>query len=170
MAKTFAVTIQTKPYLKKYLESLYGSPLVFTTKNHFGMIVASSLEKPIEFHHKKEVLKRRTDKYDATLQIHCPKTFFKKRRFGLDTSEKQTITINKLVETQFEEELWKTALYMQAMAGSEIKEALEYFCRNHNIIIDEDITYEALKQKEFRFRKKKEKSAPQLSREKMTII
>jgi hypothetical protein len=41
-----------------------------------------------------------------------------------------------------------------SLTGIEFKDALEDFCKRYNIEIEEDITFEALKKKEYRERKK----------------
>jgi hypothetical protein len=167
--KHFELCVQTKPYLKKYFQTLYGNParnkeIVFTTDNLFGICIAASLFRPLQFHHRKELLKLRTDKFDARMDIHLPITFLTERRGGFAISDAHTITINKLFENRFEEDLWKFCL-LKNIQDVETKDALEEFCQLYNIVIDEDITYEAIKKKEWRYRKKMKNSAPQLSRE-----
>jgi hypothetical protein len=169
--KHFDLSVQTKPYLKKYFQTLYGDPahnkqIFFTTDNLFGICIAAFLFRPIKFHHRKEMLRLRTDKFDATLQIHLPITILTERRGGFEISDAHTITLNKLFENRFEEDLWKFCL-VENIKEVETKDALEKFCTLYNIVIDEDITYEAIKKKEWRYRKKMNNCAPQLSREEL---
>ncbi len=161
--KHFELTIPTKPYLKKYLHSLYGDPLIFTIENHFGICIAAFLHRPLLFHHRKELLKMRTDKFEATLTIRLPFTILTERRGGYDISDRYIITLNKLFENRFEEDLWRFCIAMN-LRKIETKDAIELFCSIYNISIDEDITFDALKKKEWRFRKKMEISAPHVSR------
>jgi hypothetical protein len=172
--KHFDLTIQTKPYLKKYFQTLYGDvkqgkEIFFSTDNLFGICIAAFLFRPLKFHHRKEMLRLRTDKFDAAMNIHLPITILTERRGGFEISDQHTITINKLFEQRFEEDLWKFCL-IENIKDVETKDALEKFCDLYNIVIDEDITYEAIKKKEWRYRKKMKNSAPQLSREELMVL
>lgn len=178
MSKGLKVTIQTKPYLKKYLHTLYGNPLRFTSDNEFGICLAAFLHRPVsnlfntdpvpvlayKSHDNKQILKMRLDSYESFIDIHLPKTFLTERRGGFDIKDQHVIVLNKLFEKKFEADLWRLCTVMNIL-GVEIKEALTEVAESYNIVIDEDITYEALKQKEFRYRKKMELSAPDLSPE-----
>jgi hypothetical protein len=44
------------------------------------------------------------------MEIHLPITFLTERRGGFAISDAHTITINKLFENRFEEDLWKFCL------------------------------------------------------------
>lgn len=158
----FSVTILTKPYLKKYLHTLYGNPIVFTTDNLFGVIIAAMLERPIEFQRTKEALRCRVDHYTQSVEIHCPMAFLTKGRYGFDINERHILTLNKFYEAIFEEKLYQFCA-MHSIGRVEIKDSLEEFCRLHGIEIDEDITWEALKKKEYRYRKNLQNISPQLS-------
>lgn len=158
----FSITLKTKPYLKKYLHALYGDPLIFTLDNFFGMSVAGLLENPIDPQRKKQDLRLRCDRFGTDLLLYCPLNFIRKSRYGTDICEKQTISINKLFEERFEEDVFRYCHTLK-LVGVEIKDALEEFCRIYNIEIDVDITYEAIKKKEFRYRKNLEQISPQLS-------
>ena len=98
----FSLVIYTKPYLKKYLHSLYGNPLIFDKDNLFGVTVAAFLDKPLDFHVTKEELRCRTDKYTEKMEVFLPKTILTKRRsLGYDLTDQHTITLNKFFETRF---------------------------------------------------------------------
>jgi len=164
----FSITIQTKPYLKKYLQSLYGEPLMFTTDNSFGIIVESLLTRPTEDHHSAVELKQRFDKFTAPLEIFIPNRYLFKRK-GFAITDRHTISLNKFFEKQFSEQLLSWC-EMGVIYEVEFKKNIEDFCWRHKINIgeeaDDDITFDALKKKEWRFRKKKQEklkeSAPPL--------
>lgn len=125
--------------------------------------MAAYLEKPLEFHHTKEQLRCRTDKYSEPLQIHLHKSILTKRRgLGFDISDASTISINKFFETRFNEDLKKWC-ELGTIYKVEYKKNIEDFCMRHRIELEYDITFEAIKKKEYRFRKKSEEIAPQLS-------
>jgi hypothetical protein len=164
----FSVTIATKPYLKKYLHALYGNPLIFSTTNYFGMSVAAFLERPIEIQHSKDVLRRRTDKYEDKIEIKCPTSFLTKGRMGFDITDHHTITLNKLFEERFEEDLFRYC-NMGIVYKVEVKKSIEQFCWKHRIEIDGDITFDAIKKKEWRYRTKMEEKSPQVSPQKVVF-
>ena len=148
----FTVKILTKPYLKKYLQSIYGQPIIFTTKNFFGSVVLALLEKPSVPREKKDKMRLRIDSFTSTLEIYCPIWFLKQHKYGFDISEAHIIALNKLFEQRFTEDLFKFCKVLN-LCGVDIEDGLEEFCRMHSLEIDEDITIEGLKQKEYRYRK-----------------
>lgn len=147
---TFLIKIATKPYLKKYLYHLYGEPLVFSTCNYFGMSVAAFLQRPYEFHKPAEELRRRTDKFNDQLEIFLPERM-RAKRFSHDLTDKHIISLNKLFETRFCEDLCKWC-ELGTIYNVQYKKNLEDFCWRNKIEIPEDITYDAIKKKEYRFR------------------
>jgi hypothetical protein len=198
------VTIATKPYLKKYLQKLYGNPLTFSADNHFGICISAFLFRPAtpgksekhptgqgddqkpretskantafnapliyKVHDAPKILRQRVDTFDSFMDIYLPKGIlthkdneaYVKVKGGFEISDQHTIILNKLFETKFAEELWKMTTIMNIL-GIETKDALIEICNTYGIVIDDDITFDALKQKEFRYRKKMEISAPDLS-------
>lgn len=148
----FSVTIATKPYLKKYLQHLYGCPLVFSTNNYFGISLAAFLTSPLSFHESAEVLHCRTDKFTDTIEIWFPDNFKQKRK-SFSITDRHTITFNKLFENRFSEDLYKWC-DLGMIYQVEFKKSMQDFCWRHNIEIPEDITYDAIKQKEWRYREK----------------
>jgi hypothetical protein len=157
----FSVTIQTKPYLKKYLQSLYGDPLIFTTHNSFGIIAEALLTRPLEDHNSQEVLRQRFDKYTTQLTFFVPKRNLLKRK-GFTVTPPHILSLNKFFEKQFCEHLLHWC-EMGVVYKVEYKKNIEDFCWRHKISIgeeaDDDITFDALKKKEWRFRKKNEEKS-----------
>lgn len=151
----FSLIIYTKPYLKKYLQSLYGNPIIFDKDNLFGVTIAAFLEKPLDFHVTKEELRCRTDKYTEKLEIFLPKTILTKRRStGYDLSDANTITLNKFFETRFTEDLARWC-ELGMVYKVEFKKNIEDFCHRYKIELEYDITFDAIKKKEYRLREKR---------------
>jgi len=148
----FPLNIPVKPYIKHYLHALYGSTIIFTPNNYFGIVLASLLQRPLRHHYPPTVLTYRVfDKFDDTLTVYLPKWWLTKYEFGHTLTNNQIISVNKLFEERFEEDLLK-ACSLAAIYNVEIKQALEEFCMRHNISIEEHITYETLRKKEYRKR------------------
>lgn len=148
----FTVKILTKPYIKKYLQAIYGDPLVFTTKNFFGSILIGLLDKSSPSRESKKVLRMRLDKFTTTLEVYCPTWFLREHKYGFNISEAHMVAMNKLFEQRFTEDLYKFC-HVLNICGVNLDDALEEFCRCHKIELDVDATMDGLKQKEYRYRK-----------------
>lgn len=94
------------------------------------------------------------DKYSEKMEIFLPKTILTKSRpLGYDLSDQHTITINKFFETRFTEDIARWC-ELGAIYKVEFKKNIEDFCHRHKIEIEYDITFEAIKKKEYRLREK----------------
>jgi hypothetical protein len=153
MKDHFTLTIPTKPYLAKYLYTLYGQPIVFTTTNYFGTTLLGYITTRIYLQNQAHVTHRKFDEFNTPLYVLLPFHWLKNYQYKTSISKVNIIYINKHFEERFTRELsWYC--YVLSLTGIEFKDALEQFCKGHNIEIDEDITFEALKKKEYRERKK----------------
>lgn len=152
----FGITIPTKPYLSKYLQSLYGSPIVFSTKNYFGTSLLGYLTTRMYFQ-AETITHQKFDSFNTFMNVHLPMHWLYQYKFKTQIPKCNVIYLNKHFEERFEEDLSRFCS-MHAKQGMQIKDALELFCRIHSIEIDEDITYDALKQKEYRSRKEIQKT------------
>lgn len=175
--KHYILRLYTKKYLRVYLEKQYGSPIVFSTNNHFGLCLAGLLQNPIEFHHKKEFLRMRVDRLDEIMEIHIPHSFLKNRsRKGFDVQESHQISLTKLFEEKFEDHLFEYCL-AHCSAGKAKNDVIRDFCKRYGIEIgdedDDHISMDALIKKEYRKKKEienLEKAAPHLSFEKPRFL
>lgn len=167
--KSFSISIPTKPYLKKYIETVYGNPVNFSTKDYFGMTIALSLKKPIRNKEGQPVKKMRFDSFTSNFILKASTSWFGHSDYNLAVDENQALTVNKLMEQKFEEDLYNFCTQL-SLVGVETKDALHLFCEQYNLEIDEDIAFEALKKKEYRYRKDLEKNCAELSRERTKQI
>lgn len=156
MAKTYSIQIPTKPYLKKYIESLYGSPTVFTKKNFFGMCLMGFLDRKFYNRDKDVIIHQAFNAYTVHLTLFLPRIWLLASHYGQDLPPQNVINLNRLMQERFEEDLYKHCQVL-TLTGIDIKDALEDFCRLHDISIEEDISFESLKKKEYRIRKLYEK-------------
>ena len=171
MGAHYSITIPTKPYLKKYIESLYGKPVVFTQDNYFGMSLTGFLNRKFFVRHNESITHKRFDEFSAGLQLYFPRWWITQSHFGTDLPKMNIIYLNKTFEERLEEDLSRHCIILD-LIGIQIKDSIEDFCKMHCIEIDEDITMDALKKKEYRFRKNKysENFIAQLSRKKSRLI
>lgn len=160
MATYFTVTLPTKAYLKKYIEVLYGSPVVFNTNSFLGKVIALALDKSVYPEVNRTIIYKSFDRYDKMLHISLPRVWLEKYYYGTDIHPKKAVYINKLIEDKFNEELFQYCQLLDIL-NIERKDALLDFCLKYNLEIDEDITFETIKKMEFRFRQKKSDKVPQ---------
>lgn len=152
MPGTYKISIPTKPYLKKYLENLYGNKIIISPSNYLGITIISLLERGYFEDQYKDFLKyRQFNKYDVKIDLHLPKWYLKNSHFGTGLSKENVILINRHFEERFTEELCYFTKLM-ALSGIEMKNSIEWFCSFYNIEIDCDITSDAVKKKEYRKR------------------
>jgi len=174
----YPLIIPTKPYIKQYLQALYGNPVIFNSSNSLGIILVALLERPFKSHKRKDILSFRVfDKFDTPMHTYLPKSWLKNYKYGHTLSDQNIIALNKFFENQFEEDLYK-ACELARIYKVELKKAMEEFCWRHCIEIEEHISFEALKKKEYRFRIEQEKQKqktlqkhpPPLSRQNLTLL
>jgi hypothetical protein len=149
--KYYSLHIPTKTYLRKYITSIYGDPIVINTSHYFGLTIIAFLERKFFFRQKQTVVHQKFDVLNDQLTIKLPTWWMKQSHFGTDIPQQSIIYINKLFEERFEEDLSKFCAVYNAV-GVEYKDAREEFCKLYNIELEEDITGEALKKKEYRYR------------------
>lgn len=157
MANHYSINIPTKPYIKKYLEALYGSPVVFTQENYFGTSVLAYLDKKFYARETEELTFRKWDKFTENLTIFLPRWWLLQSHFGKDLPRQNIIYLNKHFENRFEEDLYKH-VKGRVRTGGQLKDAMEEFCKDHGIELEYDISYESLKKKEQRAREKFQKN------------
>jgi hypothetical protein len=157
MAGQYSINIPTKPYIKKYLEALYGSPVVFTQENYFGTSILAYLDRKFYTRETEHLTFRKWDKFSTNLTLFLPRWWLLQTHFGTDLPKQNIIYLNKHFENRFEEDLYKHCK-REVKAGKQFKDAMEDFCTEHGISIEEDITFDSLKKKEQRAREKFQKN------------
>ena len=159
MAKSesvFKVKFMTKPYLLKYLQYMYGHPIRITTRTPLRNEIAILLEKNIFPRHSKEQLQYKLTSYKTECTILLPYSWLKNREFGTGLSEKNAVSLNEFIHWQFEMYFFQfitSRIYIDKRFNS-INNIIEQFADHLNIIIDEDITMDALTKIAFRLREK----------------
>jgi hypothetical protein len=161
----FTICLPTKAYLKKYIHTLYGDPVVIKASNVFADVFLAMLQVPVPVKHSRPLLDQQLNRYSSIVEVKVPVSMF--YRLPKEPGEHSVIRINRFFENRFEEDLAKTVGHMQAILQIERQQAIEKFAEDHRIDIDVDITMDALKKKDYRFRKEKEEisklSLPNLS-------
>lgn len=159
--RTFAVNIPTKSYLRKYLHKRYGYPVVINNRTLIGSVLVAFLNKKVYSDRSNA-----TDLFNtyATLndRLECVvaqnEVFF--GTTGLQIDPAKVIVINRYFSAQFEEDVHRFCLQNITSNGKRpgYDRALEKFAEMFDIEFDVDITFEALKKMEYRYRKKLEQN------------
>jgi len=159
----FSVVLPTKPFLKKYIETDYGSPAQFDSSDYYGMMIALALEKDVYHNKEWSFIHKAFDKFTVQLQILLPVRWFNEYQYGTGINQKNAVFLNKLLEKKFEDEFANFA-FCYKMLGLERKNAIEDFCKRYNIELEYDINYDAMVKKHQRYEEKSAKKfAPDLS-------
>lgn len=146
----YTLDVSTKSYIRKYFTCLYGDIISISHKSDFGdTILTKFLTSPIIRVNKKELNIAFKD-YNDKLTFQLPIDML--HRLETEPSQQQVYGINRYLENVFETDLCMFVA-CASFFGIERKLAIERFAAMHRISIEEDVTYEALKQKEYRFRK-----------------
>jgi hypothetical protein len=150
MIEHYSVSVPCKTYVRKYFCTLYGDTIQLNQQSDtFDTILTKMVTKPLQRlnHHK---LNQAFLFYNNQIKFQLPIDYF--HRLDKDLDRQQIFSINRFLENVFESDLF-TIVNIGAAFGIERRTAIESFARNYNIILEEDITYEALKQSEYRLRK-----------------
>lgn len=167
--KTFAVSIPTKTYLKKYIHRRYGYPIAINTQTLFGMVVNSLLDKKTYQDTPDFQRDIRYNSFVDKIELVIPAYKVYSYKEGLNISKDKVIVINRYFELQFEEDLHRYCFNRVDTAGREMRykgkggcgyeKAINEFAEIYGIDLEIDITFECLKKSEYRLRKKIEKNS-----------
>ncbi|HYD21538.1 MAG TPA: hypothetical protein VEB40_08690 [Flavipsychrobacter sp.] len=161
----YTLKVPCKPYIRKFATALFGDPIKADNKTTIGIIVIQSLEKnvyenrSIRDWYYKLFMKERPD----LLEIEITKWQF--AAIGSEFPRASMLTINRFLENSFDENLY---LYTNAHIDNGKRyngkeQSLISFAEKYGIEIavdseDEgDITIDALKKKESRYRNRLKK-------------
>jgi hypothetical protein len=157
--KTFALTIPTKSYIRKYIHRRYGYPVILNHKHLFGSVVLSYLQKKVYTSGATSIHQATYSTYRDRVEMVIPQSYIIKNIHGLNIPLEKAIVVNRYFENQFEEDLYHFCKYNLTKNGKHpgYDVAICQFADRHAIEFDVDITFEALKKMEYRFRKNLEK-------------
>jgi hypothetical protein len=156
-SRSYTVIVPTKTYLRKYLHAQYGNPIKLDYLTTLGNLVLCLLDNKtftinVSEKYKEQRIQYMNDEVHFTAPIS---TMYWK---GFTLSKDKIIAVNRFIENDFVRELsfyCKSNLKNRAWRPG-IKEAIYSFCQEHQIEMDEDVTFDALQKSEFRYRKREE--------------
>jgi len=150
----FTISIRCKSYLKKYFTTLYGDPIELKQSQAFADTILTKLCNKSTYRigeKNANICHHAVKNYTGKLIMKIPFNFF--YRIDKSPSIELQYNINLYLQKVFEEDFCEVVQRAHTWANITKKIAIEKFADNHAIIIDEEITYEALKQIEHRYRK-----------------
>jgi hypothetical protein len=152
--RTYSVDIPTKTYLRKYVHAVYGNPVQLKYNTNLGILVLCLLEKDhFTVDMNKEKMDVRLSYMNDKIGIITPLSKMQKRGFSLTNNK--IIAINRFIETEFQQELYKYCRDNKQDRSWRpgIDKSIHAFAEQFGILVDIDITFEALKKAEYRYRK-----------------
>lgn len=162
MKSHFTVKIPTTPLLKKFINTNFlkqnASAIKIDNSTMFGIIIISLLNKPwVTTNLNKYEEATKYSKF--TDNIICVGPLSLMSHYGTEITMQQCIQINRHFDEMLNYELYlfckKNVDESKRYSGYD--KILNTFANSYNIIIDQDITFDGLKKREYRFRKEKEK-------------
>lgn len=135
--------IPLKPYVAKYVRSLYNDPFILTNTNYLGVIIYSILQKKNALNLNLKYEAKRYDLLTDSITIMIPDHLVHSYKTGHIIDPQHAISINHLIEAKINEEIfaWCTAYSHHKY---QIKKAIEAFCDHHTINIEHDISTDAI--------------------------
>jgi len=151
------IPIQVKPHVKKYLQAIYGDAIIISAENPGSMVMYGFLQKKSQslFTNKVELHKKFIAQNKTIYLLIQKRDVY---RHGISISEKNHVLVNHFFEQQITQLIHLIANGYVNIRKTR-KKAIEDFCGQYNIEIDEDITMEALTKNDQRYGEKLKKIA-----------
>ncbi|MFL5786729.1 MAG: hypothetical protein ACJ748_01640 [Flavisolibacter sp.] len=147
---TYSLNVPCKGYIKKYFSCLYGDPVTLDHKTDFGDTIFTKMTARPLYRLNHHNINQAFLFFDSQLKFQLPADFF--YRIDLELTKQQIYNINRYLENCFRADLFMI-INCATFFGVEIRTTIEAFARKHEIILEEDITYEALQKSYYRYKK-----------------
>lgn len=155
-ASTFMVKVPTKTYLRKYVYAMHNLSLTLNYNSILGALVLSLLDRECYS------IDLSASRQDARLSTFTDEIVFtspiRKSYKGIFLTPSKIIAINRFLENAFVEDLYvhcRASLKKRDWRPG-IEDGIRSFVDLCGIVIDTDVTIDALKKAEWRYRKRKE--------------
>ncbi len=152
MTTHYSVTLPVKPYIKKYVAAVEGSPVLFTSRSMLCMIIRAYMENKNHTGLSKKQLQTSINARTATIVVQLPMRSM--HYVGTSVRPDSIILINQFLEMWFGKALLD---FMKQTANRPgrykgFNEAYYEFAQAYGIEIEEDISLDALKKMDYRLR------------------
>lgn len=162
--RSYTVRVPTKTYLRKYIYAEYGHPLKLDYHTPLGTLILCLLEnEDFSINMNNEKKESRIQYMNDQIEFSGPLSTMRYKGYSL--TKDRVIAINRYVENEFIKDLHyhcKTNL-KNRMWRPGIKDAIFSFADIYKIEVEIDVTFEALKKAEARYRDRKEKKTQNIS-------
>lgn len=146
----FSVVIPCQTYIKKYIHHLYGKEIELSFSDDFGDSILTRLaNNPLTRLNKKK-LNVALRYFDDEITFILPKALF--YSVQKTPNEQQVFAINRYLENKFEVDVFYIT-HIAIAFGVEKKTAINAIMQKFNIILDEDISYDAIRKRNDRLLK-----------------
>ena len=157
----FYLKIPVKPHIKHYLTYQFGDPYKVDQNDGLGVRLFTFLRKPLKDNRKEEHLSRYTEEFTIVLS--------KKNVFQYGCSEidpNSIVLFNSEIDDQIND-LYLAIMDARTDMGDNYADAIRYFMSRYNYFDMNELNFEMLKKRYYRYRKEMEKNSskevPQLS-------
>lgn len=158
----YSIHLPVKTYVRKYLETIYGNPVIIDGRSEFSDVILAKLSSSLHSFLSPTDLELRLNRFTDKVCIKIPIHYWYKLNNTID--QHNIVRLNRYFENRFEQDFCYAVSLAVSMAKQERKTAIENFADRHAIDVEVDITFDALKKMEYRFRKAKEKKSENLLR------
>jgi hypothetical protein len=166
--QAYTVKVPTKTHLRKFIYAKHGYPLKLNYQTNYGTIILCMLNRE-DFSIKMSQFKIdvRLAHMNDSIELTSPINTMHYK--GYNMSSDAVIAVNRYFENEFAEELYR---YCRDNIKDRnwrpgIHQAIHSFAEIYGIEVDIDISFEALKKCEWRYRKREEEK--QMSRKKNSV-
>jgi hypothetical protein len=153
--RTFSIKIPVPAYISKFLHTRYQTPLKINNQTIVGIFILSTIQKKNAYTKLNEFdREKKLRTFNDDFQCIFPITDL--YHIGTTITNDKIILINRFLEEHFDECFYSfvAANVDKTKRYAGIDTAIENFCLIHSIVIDEDITLDCLKKREYRHRQK----------------
>lgn len=147
--KSFSVTIPCKSYIKKYYTAVYGPAIELTHRSDFGDTILTKMSNVSLSKASKKGLNLEFQEYNEHIKFKLPFDLF--YRIENELNQQQIYNINRFLENVFETDIFIT-IRVAAIFGVQRNTCIRAIADACNIILDEEITFDAIKKQEGRYR------------------
>ena len=147
MPEQLVISVPTEIHYKKYVEKEFLGSVVLT--DPFGAIVYHFLRNQKAERYAPDVL----EKFPVMLPLKISAYKLERKYFNPYLSRESVHDLNRIIESFFKRELCRF-VDREAKDGIQINDAIQMFMDRYDIV-DADISHEALRRAEYRFRKNK---------------
>lgn len=146
----FTFILPCKTHIKKFVTATLGAPIIVDLKTDTGFVILSTLTSRLEGKVPRGSIDHWEDRYKDKLTFRIPIHYFSISK--KETSPFTFVLLNRYFENLFEKE-FNIFVGKKKNEGATIKKCIEDFLDQYGIDLEIDISFDAIKKSEWRYRK-----------------